>query len=111
MSDNRTEPTTNGFTDFDLGPLIQRGIAAAGFESPRPIQDQAIPAALAGRDILGLAQTGTGKTAAFALPILERLMLTRKPGPRVLILAPTLRRLRRRARRRNLSVQPPKIAS
>jgi ATP-dependent RNA helicase RhlE len=77
------------FKDFDLGPDIQRGIAAAGFTEPRPIQADAIPAALKGRDILGLAQTGTGKTAAFALPILERLTKSRQPGPRALILAPT----------------------
>ena len=67
-----------------------RGIADAGFVSPRPIQEETIPATLDGRDILGLAQTGTGKTAAFALPVLERLMMTRqRGGPRVLIVAPT----------------------
>ncbi len=53
------EPTT-GFRQFDLGPSIQRGIAAMGFLEPRPIQSKTIPAALEGRDILGLAQTGTG---------------------------------------------------
>jgi ATP-dependent RNA helicase RhlE len=78
-----------GFTGFNLAPSVQRGIAAAGFVEPRPIQAQTIPAALARRDILGLAQTGTGKTAAFALPILEHLLATRKPGPRILIVAPT----------------------
>ncbi|MDP6582382.1 MAG: DEAD/DEAH box helicase [Vicinamibacterales bacterium] len=82
------------FSTFGLGPSVQRGIAAAGFVEPRPIQTETIPAALEGRDILGLAQTGTGKTAAFALPILERLLATRLPetrhsGPRVLIVAPT----------------------
>ncbi|MBD3867572.1 MAG: DEAD/DEAH box helicase [Acidobacteria bacterium] len=89
MHDSKQESGT-GFNAFDLGPSIQRGIAAAGFTEPRPIQDQAIPAALEGRDILGLAQTGTGKTAAFALPVLERL-LSRRGGhdPRVLIVAPT----------------------
>ena len=79
----------NGFAGFNLGPSVQRGIAAAGFVEPRPIQTQTIPAALEGRDILGLAQTGTGKTAAFALPILEYVLATRKPGPRILIVAPT----------------------
>ncbi|MEE8302392.1 MAG: DEAD/DEAH box helicase, partial [Candidatus Tectomicrobia bacterium] len=82
------KPVT-GFANFDLHAAIQRGITAAGFVDPRPIQDQTIPAALKGRDILGLAQTGTGKTAAFALPVLERLRATRNPGPRVLIVAPT----------------------
>ncbi|MDH3286033.1 MAG: DEAD/DEAH box helicase, partial [Acidobacteriota bacterium] len=76
--------------DFGLGPSIQRGIRAAGFVEPRPIQVRTIPAALEGRDILGLAQTGTGKTAAFALPLIERLIATRGSNrPRVLIVAPT----------------------
>jgi ATP-dependent RNA helicase RhlE len=88
ISTSHPEPVT-GFADFYLGAALQRGIIAAGFVKPRPIQVQTIPAALKGRDILGLAQTGTGKTAAFALPILERLHATRKPGPRVLIVAPT----------------------
>ena len=78
-----------GFTQFSLRSDIQRGIALLGFVEPRAIQAQTIPAALAGRDVLGLAQTGTGKTAAFALPILERLLETRRPGPRALIVAPT----------------------
>jgi ATP-dependent RNA helicase RhlE len=56
---------------------------------PRPVQLQTIPAALEGRDILGLAQTGTGKTAAFVLPLLERLLAAGRPGPRALIIAPT----------------------
>jgi ATP-dependent RNA helicase RhlE len=90
MSVIEAEPVT-GFREFDLGPAIQRGVAAMGFDEPRPIQTQTIPAALEGRDIMGLAQTGTGKTAAFALPLLERLMSTRSRGrdPRVLIVAPT----------------------
>jgi ATP-dependent RNA helicase RhlE len=77
------------FSGFGLRPSIMRGIAGAGFTEPRPIQTQTIPAALEGRDILGLAQTGTGKTAAFALPLLERLIGGRAGDPRVLILAPT----------------------
>jgi ATP-dependent RNA helicase RhlE len=79
-----------GFEKFNLNDSLMRGIADAGFESPRPIQLQTIPATLEGRDIMGLAQTGTGKTAAFALPVLEHLMATEHPGgPRVLIVAPT----------------------
>ena len=62
---------------------------AAGFETPRAIQAQVIPAAQDGRDVLGLAQTGTGTTAAFALPLLERMLEPGAPGPRALILAPT----------------------
>lgn len=79
------------FERFSLGPKIRRGIDAAGFVTPRPIQERTVPAALEGRDVLGLAQTGTGKTAAFALPLLERLMRRRQKGtePRALILAPT----------------------
>ena len=73
-------------------PLL-KALAEEGYDTPTPIQAQAIPAALAGRDILGIAQTGTGKTAAFALPILQRLAEDRKPAPRrgcrALILAPT----------------------
>lgn len=88
MSISLPEPRP-GFASFNLGTAVQRGIAAVGFIDPRPIQAQTIPAALEGRDILGLAQTGTGKTAAFALPVLERLLATRKPGPRILIVAPT----------------------
>ena len=84
-----TNESVAGFAPFNLHPFLQRGVLAAGFVDPRPIQKQAIPAALEGRDVLGLAQTGTGKTAAFALPVLERLLAEPKPGPRVLVLAPT----------------------
>jgi len=80
---------SSGFDRFELHPLLERGIAAAGFENPRPIQEETIPAGLEGKDVLGLAQTGTGKTAAFALPILERLAADRGQNPRALILAPT----------------------
>ena len=79
----------SGFAGFDLSPALQRGIAAAGFREPRTIQARTIPAALQGRDVLGLAQTGTGKTAAFALPVIERLLRKPRPGPRVLVLVPT----------------------
>jgi len=88
MSQAVTEPAT-GFASFNLSLPIQRGVAAAGFVEPRPIQERTIPAALEGRDILGLAQTGTGKTAAFALPVLERLLAKRGEGPRALVIAPT----------------------
>jgi ATP-dependent RNA helicase RhlE len=78
-----------GFDRFGLDSSILRGVHAAGFRQPRPIQQQTIAAALKGRDVLGLAQTGTGKTAAFALPLLHRLVRERGRGPRVLVLAPT----------------------
>jgi len=79
----------NGFDPFGFHPSILRGIAAAGFHQPRPIQSDTIPAAMSGNDVLGLAETGTGKTAAFALPLLDRFARERRPGPRALVLAPT----------------------
>ena len=76
------------FSELPLLPKVQKAIEAVGYETPTPIQAQVIPYLLQGRDILGVAQTGTGKTAAFALPILSNLdMKTR--NPRVLCLAPT----------------------
>jgi ATP-dependent RNA helicase RhlE len=77
------------FEQFSLDPRLNAGIQAVGYETPTPIQRQAIPHVLNGRDVLGLAQTGTGKTAAFMLPILQH--LTRGPLRRVraLIVAPT----------------------
>lgn len=78
-----------GFSQFDLRSSLQEGIDGLGFVEPRPVQAETIPAGLAGRDVLGLAQTGTGKTAAFALPILERLLADPKRGPRALIVVPT----------------------
>ncbi len=79
----------SGFAEFQLEPMLERGVAAMGFDDPRPIQTMTIPAALEGRDILGLAQTGTGKTAAFALPLLDRIVARKKRGPLALVLAPT----------------------
>jgi ATP-dependent RNA helicase RhlE len=79
------------FTAFPLHERLQRAIATAGYQDPTPIQAAAIPAALAGRDILGTAQTGTGKTAAFALPLLHRLITSTRETrhTRALILTPT----------------------
>ncbi len=77
------------FSDFDLHPHVAAGIKAIGYLRPTPIQDQAIPPVLKGRDVMGLAQTGTGKTAAFALPILDRLMRGPRGHVRALIVAPT----------------------
>ena len=68
----------NDFERFRLDPLLTRGLEAAGFTEPRPIQVDTIPACMEGQDVMGLAQTGTGKTAAFALPILQRLI--EEPG-------------------------------
>jgi ATP-dependent RNA helicase RhlE len=77
------------FEQFSLDPRIQAGVKAAGYTTPTPIQEQAIPVVLQGRDILGLAQTGTGKTAAFMLPILQRLTKGPLRKVRILIVAPT----------------------
>src|SRR5689334_15402066 len=82
------------FSELRLIDPLVRAVASEGYQRPTPIQAQAIPHVLAGRDLLGLAQTGTGKTAAFALPILQRLAASgRRPhGDRpiaVLVLTPT----------------------
>ncbi len=79
------------FTQFALHDRLQRAIAAAGYQHPTPIQAAAIPVALDGRDILGTAQTGTGKTAAFALPLLHHLLTGPREnrGTRALVLTPT----------------------
>ncbi|MEM1151556.1 MAG: DEAD/DEAH box helicase [Pseudomonadota bacterium] len=81
------------FTDFGLAEPIQRALTDAGYTTPTPIQTQAIGPLLDGRDVLGIAQTGTGKTLAFAAPTLHRLKTDPKPlvpkCPRVLVLAPT----------------------
>jgi len=86
-------PIAPSFADLGLHPKLLAALLREGYTAPTPIQAQAIPLLLAGRDLLGLAQTGTGKTAAFLLPILHRLAARRRPaGPRganVLILAPT----------------------
>ncbi|KMS59308.1 DEAD/DEAH box helicase [Novosphingobium barchaimii LL02] len=81
------------FADLSLAPLLLQALAEEGYVSPTPIQAQSIPMLLQGRDMLGMAQTGTGKTAAFALPLLHRLAVDPRPAPeggaRVLVLAPT----------------------
>jgi superfamily II DNA/RNA helicase len=84
-----TSMARTGFDRFDLHETLMRGIRTAGFDRPWPIQFEAIPAGLEGRDVLGLAQTGTGKTAAYALPLLDRLLDVHGKDPRVLVLAPT----------------------
>ncbi|CAN5653416.1 hypothetical protein BH23PAT1_BH23PAT1_2300 [soil metagenome] len=75
------------FRDFDVAPLIKNNLANKGYITPTPIQDQTIPVALLGKDVIGVAHTGTGKTAAFALPVLNKLIS--QPGSKALIVAPT----------------------
>lgn len=77
------------FEKFNFHPSVAAGVSAAGFEIPTPIQTRAIPQVSNGRDIMGLAQTGTGKTAAFVLPILNQLVGSKYRGARALIIAPT----------------------
>ena len=82
------------FDELGLTPALLKTLDSLGYDNPTPIQAQAIPPVLKGRDVLGLAQTGTGKTAAFALPVLDAFARAGRPpkgarGPRILVLAPT----------------------
>ena len=88
MSSVLTEAITPLFTDLGLSPALLQALHDVGYESPSPIQAATIPLLLANRDLLGQAQTGTGKTAAFALPILSRLDL-KQTVPQALVLVPT----------------------
>ena len=83
-----TDIKTLTFAELGLPEKMLKAIAAVGYETPSPIQAETIPPLLAGRDVLGQAQTGTGKTAAFALPILSKMDLSRK-GIQALVLTPT----------------------
>ncbi|MGB2325698.1 MAG: DEAD/DEAH box helicase, partial [Pseudomonadales bacterium] len=80
--------TASGFADLGLSVAVQKALSRIGYEQPSPIQAASIPHILAGKDILGTAQTGTGKTAAFALPTLSNINL-KNASPQVLVLAPT----------------------
>ena len=88
MPTAKPTPAAAEFSAFALPATLLRALADVGYESPSPIQVETIPALLAGRDLVGQAQTGTGKTAAFALPILARLNLS-QGGPQALVLTPT----------------------
>ncbi len=93
MTNAKTSAPSPTFADLGLAPALLRSLADEGYTTPTPIQAEAIPHVLAGRDLFGCAQTGTGKTAAFALPLIQRLRAdNRKPAPRrcrTLVLAPT----------------------
>ncbi|NRB38429.1 MAG: DEAD/DEAH box helicase [Pseudomonadales bacterium] len=101
MSESETQQTEENkaveesgvkFADLALSAEVQQAVAAIGYEKPSPIQEQAIPFLLEGRDVLGVAQTGTGKTAAFALPFLTKIMAEggiKNKKPQLLCLAPT----------------------
>ena len=85
MSDTETVPS---FAEMPLAPAVIQAVQDVGYETPSPIQAQSIPHLLEGKDLLGLAQTGTGKTAAFALPLLSRVDIKQR-HPQILVLAPT----------------------
>ncbi|MEI6612579.1 DEAD/DEAH box helicase, partial [Polynucleobacter sp.] len=91
-----TSPATITFADFGLDPKIQKAVSEQGYTIPTPIQAQSIPHILAGRDLMGAAQTGTGKTAAFVLPIIQQILrhASNSASParhpiRALVLTPT----------------------
>ena len=86
---NLTKKESMNFEEFNFHPQVSAGVVAAGYETPTPIQVQAIPSVMEGRDVMGLAQTGTGKTAAFALPILHQLLQGKRGSVRALVVAPT----------------------
>src|SRR5688500_12345701 len=86
--EEETTATTPSFADLGLSEPLLRVLSDVGYEAPTPIQAKTIPALLQGRDLIGQAQTGTGKTAAFALPMLQQLDL-KLPGVQALVLAPT----------------------
>lgn len=88
VQDPEAENATPTFADLDIDARVLQALSDVGYESPSPIQAATIPPLLEGRDVVGLAQTGTGKTAAFAVPILSRID-TSKKRPQALILAPT----------------------
>ena len=77
----------NKFSDFFLSEILKANICSKGYKDPTPIQDQTIPVILAGKDIIGMANTGTGKTAAFLIPLIEK--VTKDKNQRILILTPT----------------------
>src|SRR6476619_3244072 len=86
--DNKSEPEVESFEQFGLSKPLMRAIDEVGYEAPTPIQLKTIPLLMTGRNVIGQAQTGTGKTAAFALPILQKLELGRN-AVQALILTPT----------------------
>jgi ATP-dependent RNA helicase RhlE len=87
VEDQTVYVSTHQFSDFDIAPQLKANITTRGYETPTPIQDQVIPHVLAGRDVVGIANTGTGKTAAFLIPLINKVMKDRMQ--KILIIAPT----------------------
>ncbi|KAF0196224.1 MAG: ATP-dependent RNA helicase RhlE [Bacteroidetes bacterium] len=79
----------NSFEDFNINRQLSQAVAGLGFDKPTPIQAEAFPVILSGRDVVGIAQTGTGKTLAYMLPVLQDLKFSKQEKPRVLVLVPT----------------------
>ena len=107
----KSESETKCFSDYGLLPSILKDVAELGYQQPTPIQAQCIPPVLEGKDVIGLAQTGTGKTAAFGLPIIQRmagkvemgaliLAPTRELAQQIAVRAPAARQVHRRPRGR-----------
>jgi ATP-dependent RNA helicase RhlE len=89
LKESGARRTLMNFSELGLQPALQRRCESLGYIEPTPIQREAIPVVLSGADLIGCAETGTGKTAAFLLPIIQRMTATPRPGVRVLVLAPT----------------------
>src|SRR5450755_3211700 len=87
--DADTATPVERFSDLDLSEVMLASLALAEYDQPTPVQTGIIPRALAGIDVLGQARTGTGKTAAFAIPILEKIEPGKKHGPQAIVLVPT----------------------
>src|SRR5437879_11817140 len=85
----RQESKMQSFSELSISPSLKERLKAARFSTPTPIQAAAIPQALAGKDVLATAQTGTGKTLAFLIPVIERLLGKVTPGISTLVLVPT----------------------
>ena len=86
---SKEDDNENGFLDFGFNQSILNSLKNKGYKNPTPIQKAAIPELMLGRDLLGQAQTGTGKTAAFALPIIEKLADNKELNAKVLVMTPT----------------------
>src|SRR3989344_4630475 len=91
QSEEKAYVSKHTFADFSFNAQLHKNIARAGYANPRPIQDQAMRAIMEGKDVFGMANTGTGKTAAFILPLIEKISKTKGQNKRetVLIMAPT----------------------
>ncbi len=87
VSENETYVAKHKFTDFNIAPLLSDNLTAKGLINPSPIQDQSIPVSLEGKDVIGIASTGTGKTAAFLIPLINKLVADR--DHKIMILTPT----------------------